>query len=126
MSDLILHHYATSPFAEKIRLVLGHKGLPWQSVTMPMIMPKPDLQALTGGYRRAPVRRGGGDISAPPALFGAVLAPPRPPPSLSPPHLKGAARILAQWADSTLFWTAMAYNIQPAGMAEMFAKAPPE
>ena len=27
MSDLILHHYATSPFSEKVRLVLGLKEL---------------------------------------------------------------------------------------------------
>ncbi|MFL6608655.1 MAG: glutathione S-transferase N-terminal domain-containing protein, partial [Pseudomonas sp.] len=27
MSELILHHYPTSPFAEKARLLLGFKGL---------------------------------------------------------------------------------------------------
>jgi glutathione S-transferase len=52
MSALILHHYPTSPFAEKIRLVLGFKKLDWQGVTIPMVMPKPDLMPLTGGYRR--------------------------------------------------------------------------
>ncbi|HVR54894.1 MAG TPA: glutathione S-transferase N-terminal domain-containing protein, partial [Pseudorhodoferax sp.] len=30
--DLILHHFATSPFSEKIRLVLGYKQLAWKSV----------------------------------------------------------------------------------------------
>ena len=30
MSDLILHHYAGSPFSEKVRLILGFKGLPWR------------------------------------------------------------------------------------------------
>jgi glutathione S-transferase len=35
-------------------------------------------------------------------------------------------RTLAQWADTTLFWTAMAYNFQPAGAAQVFAGAPPE
>ncbi|MEP6773577.1 MAG: glutathione S-transferase C-terminal domain-containing protein, partial [Polaromonas sp.] len=39
---------------------------------------------------------------------------------------KGMARTLAHWADSTLFWTAMAYNAQPKGIAQIFAKAPPE
>jgi glutathione S-transferase len=34
--------------------------------------------------------------------------------------------VFAQWADSTLFWAAMAYNFQPRGAAHMFAKAPPE
>ena len=29
MRQLILHHYPTSPFAEKIRLILGYKKLAW-------------------------------------------------------------------------------------------------
>ena len=37
MDDLILHHYAASPFSEKVRLVLGFKGLAWQSVTVPVM-----------------------------------------------------------------------------------------
>ncbi len=57
MSELILHHYANSPFSEKVRLVLGLKGLSWRSVTVPVMMPKPDVLALTGGYRRTPFCR---------------------------------------------------------------------
>ncbi|HEY2977588.1 MAG TPA: glutathione S-transferase N-terminal domain-containing protein, partial [Burkholderiaceae bacterium] len=52
--ELILHHYATSPFSEKVRLILGYKGLAWRSVTVPVILPKPDVVALTGGYRKTP------------------------------------------------------------------------
>ncbi|MDP3136700.1 MAG: glutathione S-transferase N-terminal domain-containing protein, partial [Burkholderiaceae bacterium] len=52
MSDLILHHYPDSPFSEKVRLILGAKKLAWKSVRIPVIMPKPDVLALTGGYRR--------------------------------------------------------------------------
>jgi len=52
MTQLVLHHYPVSPFAEKIRLILGYKQLPWTSVIIPNIMPKPDVVALTGGYRR--------------------------------------------------------------------------
>ena len=62
MADLILHHYPTSPFAEKIRLVLGYKKLAWKSVIIPMIMPKPDVVALTGGYRKTPILQIGADI----------------------------------------------------------------
>jgi Glutathione S-transferase, N-terminal domain len=47
MSDIILHHYETSPYAEKVRLGLGLKGLAWASVEIPVIMLKPDLTALT-------------------------------------------------------------------------------
>jgi glutathione S-transferase len=60
--DLILHHFDASPFAEKIRLVFGFKGLAWRSVQIPMVMPKPDLTALTGGYRKTPVLQIGADI----------------------------------------------------------------
>ena len=31
MTELILHHFDWSPFAEKARLVLGIKGLAWRS-----------------------------------------------------------------------------------------------
>jgi glutathione S-transferase len=40
--------------------------------------------------------------------------------SLYPAEHSGAARVLAQWADSTLFQTAMAYNFQPKGAQAMF------
>ncbi|MFM9993573.1 MAG: glutathione S-transferase N-terminal domain-containing protein, partial [Burkholderiaceae bacterium] len=51
MAELILHHFAQSPFAEKIRLMLGFKQLAWKEVHLPLVMPKPKLLALTGGYR---------------------------------------------------------------------------
>ena len=126
MHDLILHHYASSPFSEKIRLVLGHKKLPWKSVLVPPIMPKPDVLALTGGYRKTPVLQVGADIYCDTALICDVLEHVRPEPTLYPPHLKGACRIFAQWADSTLVWAAMGYNLQPKGAAHVFAKAPPD
>jgi glutathione S-transferase len=50
-----LHHYETSSYPEKVRLGLGFKGLACASVEIPVIMPKPDLTALTGGYRKTPV-----------------------------------------------------------------------
>ena len=62
MTDIILHHYETSPYSEKVRLGLGLKGLAWGSVEIPVIMPKPDLTALTGGYRKTPVLQIGADI----------------------------------------------------------------
>ena len=126
MSDLILHHYPTSPFSEKIRLILGHKGLAWKSVIIPRIMPKPDVLALTGGYRRTPFLQIGADIYCDTALICDVLEHHAPEPSLYPPKLKGAARVLAQWADSTLFWAAMGYNLSPKGAAALFAGQPPE
>ena len=84
MSQLILHHYPTSPFAEKIRLIFGFKKLAWQSVIIPRIMPKPDLTALTGGYRRTPVLQIGADIYCDTALIADVLEKIAPAPSLYP------------------------------------------
>jgi glutathione S-transferase len=126
MQDIILHHYASSPFSEKIRLILGYKKLPWKSVLVPPILPKPDVVALTGGYRKTPVLQVGADIYCDTALICDVLEHVRPEPTLYPPHLKGVCRIFAQWADSSLFWAAMGYNLQPKGAAHMFAAAPPE
>jgi glutathione S-transferase len=126
MKQIILHHYPMSPFAEKIRLILGFKGMQWSSVMIPNIMPKPDLTALTGGYRRTPVLQIGADIYCDTALIAEVLEEHAPQPSLYPQAVGGASRILAQWADSTLFWTAIPYTMQPAGLAKMFEGVPPE
>ena len=125
MPDLILHHYHSSPFSEKIRLALGYKKLAWKSVLIPAIMPKPDVLALTGGYRRTPILQVGGDVYCDSALICDVLEHVQGEPTLYPPHLKGVARVFAQWADTTLFWAAMAYNLQPRGAAHVFANAPP-
>ncbi|WP_395684958.1 glutathione S-transferase family protein [Caenimonas koreensis] len=126
MTTLILHHYPSSPFSEKIRAVLGYKQLAWKSVVIPAIMPKPDVIALTGGYRKTPFMQVGADIYCDSALICDMLEHVRAEPTLYPPHLKGVSRIFAQWADTTLFWAAMAYNLQPKGAAQVFAKAPPE
>ncbi len=64
MSELILHHFDRSPFAEKVRLMLGLKRLAWRSVEIPMVMPKPALTALTGGYRKTPVLQIGAECTA--------------------------------------------------------------
>jgi glutathione S-transferase len=122
----LLHHYASSPFAEKVRAILGFKGLRWGAVTQPQIMPKPDLQALTGGYRRIPVLQLGADVYCDTSLIAEVLDGLAPDPSLFPEASAAQARILAQWADHTLFWTAMNFNFQPAGASALFKDAPPD
>ena len=126
MPDLILHHYPTSPFGEKVRLMLGYKKLTWKSVTIPMIMPKPDVVALTGGYRKTPVLQVGADIYCDTALIADVLEHLQPEPSFYPEPSKGMGRTLAHWADTTLFFTAMGFSFQPAGVAQLFAGAHPD
>jgi glutathione S-transferase len=126
MSDtLILHHYDGSPFSEKVRLILGFKGLPWASVIVPAIMPKPDVVALTGGYRKTPFMQIGADIYCDTALIARVLEARQPTPTLFPASAP-LAPVLAQWADSQLFWTVIPYTMQPAGLAHIFAGVAPE
>ncbi|WP_280155302.1 glutathione S-transferase family protein [Piscinibacter sp. XHJ-5] len=126
MSDLILHHYAGSPFSEKVRLVLGFKGLTWSSVTVPVILPKPDVVALTGGYRRTPFLQVGADIYCDTALMCRVIDRMAPTPPLYPDAAGGMQHVLAQWADTALFWAAIPYTMQPAGLPHIFGGAPPE
>jgi len=128
MSGIILHHYSTSPFSEKVRLVLGYKGIAWQSVMIPQIMPKPDVVALTGGYRRTPFMQVGADIYCDTALICDELERRFPSPSLYPADAPpGLVDIVAQWADTTLFWSgAIGYAFQGKGMAHIFAGVAPE
>jgi len=126
MSDIILHHYPSSPFSEKVRLVFGFKRLAWKSVNIPVIMPKPDLIALTGGYRKTPILQIGADIYCDTALICRVLDRLQPQPALYPAGLDGVANILAQWADSALFWSAIPYTMQPKGIGSVFGDITPE
>lgn len=126
MTDLILHHYPQSPFAEKARLMLGLKGLSWHSVMIPPVMPKPDLTALTGGYRRTPVLQIGADIYCDTALMARRLEREKAAPALFPEGREAAAASLAQFADQVLFQHGVALNFQPKGLAARFAGMPEE
>ncbi|AEA85105.1 glutathione S-transferase family protein [Pseudomonas sp. WS 5018] len=126
MHELILHHYPTSPFAEKARLMLGFKQLSWRSVMIPPVMPKPDLTALTGGYRRTPVLQVGADIYCDTALIARRLEAEKATPALFPEGQEFTAATLAQWADSVLFLNAVSLVFQPESMALRFAQVPKE
>jgi glutathione S-transferase len=126
MHELILHHYPTSPFAEKARLMLGFKQLSWRSVMIPPVMPKPDLTALTGGYRRTPVLQVGADIYCDTALIARRLEAEKTTPALFPEGQEFTAATLAQWADSVLFLNAVSLVFQPESMAVRFAQVPKE
>ena len=126
MTDLILHHFDHSPFSEKVRLVLGFKKLSWRSVKVPIRLPKPDVVALTGGYRRTPFLQIGADIYCDTALMCRVIDRLAPEPPLYPAAATGLQHVLAQWADSALFWAAVPYTLQPAGFAHAFGAVAPE
>jgi glutathione S-transferase len=126
MTDLILHHFDHSPFSEKVRLVLGWKQLSWRSVKVPVMLPKPDVVALTGGYRRTPLLQIGADVYCDTALMCRVIDEAAPEPPLYPPAATGMQHVLAQWADGALFWAAVLYTMQPAGIGHVFGEASAE
>ena len=99
MTDLILHHFDLSPYAEKVRTLLGIKRLAWRSVQIPMIMPKPDLTALTGGYRKTPVLQVGADIYCDSNGIANELERRFPEPSLFGGSGAGLGLALAYWGD---------------------------
>jgi glutathione S-transferase len=107
VSEIIFHHYPTSPFAEKIRVAFGLKGLSWRSVLVPIIMPKPDLTALTGGYRRTPVMQIGADIYCDTLCIARELERRFASPSFYSGSDPGTADALVWWAEKSMFNTAV-------------------
>jgi glutathione S-transferase len=126
MSELILHHYPTSLFAEKARLLLGFKGLSWRSVKISPVMPKPDLTALTGGYRKTPVLQVGADVYCDTALIARRLEQEKALPAFFPEGQEMIASTFAAWADSVVFQHAVSLVFQPESIAVRFATLPPE
>ena len=126
MHELILHHYDASPFAEKAGLMLGFKQLSWRSVDIPRMMPKPDLTALTGGYRKTPVLQVGADIYCDTALIARRLEAEKATPSLFPEGQEFVVASFAQWADSVVFQHAVSLVFQPESMAVRMGKLPAE
>lgn len=124
MADIILHHYVTSPFSEKVRIAFGIKQLAWKSVLVPNVMPKPDLMPLTGGYRRTPVMQVGADIYCDTQLILMELEKRAPKPALLPVGQEGEARALAMWIDRTIFWAAVGVVMGAIGeqLPEAFRK----
>ena len=118
MPKIILHHYPESPFAEKIRLLLGYKHANYQAVTIPVIMPKPDLMPLTGGYRRTPVMQLGADIYCDTALIARVIDELLPDGTIYPPGNEATVAATARWTDSVFFRTCISVAFQPRALAE--------
>jgi glutathione S-transferase len=101
MHELILHHYDLSPYAEKVRLMFGLKGLAWRSVQIPMVMPKPDLTELTGGYRRTPTLQIGADIYCDTKVCAQVLERLHPDPTLFPSSDEATIWGVSRWAETS-------------------------
>jgi glutathione S-transferase len=100
MTNLILHHYDMSPYAEKVRLMFGCKDLTWRSVQIPIVMPKPELTELTGGYRRTPTLQIGADIYCDTKICARVLERLHPEPTLFPGD-EATVWAFSRWAETS-------------------------
>lgn len=110
MSRIILHHYDASPFTQKALRVLGLKRLAWRSVQMPMLPPKDDLVALTGGYRGTPVMQIGADVYVDSQRIALELERRHPAPTLFPAGDGGLGCMLVKWSDA-FFRTGLAISV---------------
>ncbi len=123
MAEIILHHYPQSPVSEKVRVVLGIKGLAWRSVTIPRLPPKPDLMPLTGGYRLTPVMQIGADIFCDSQCIIRTIERHQPEPTLYPGGGAGLPWGISRWTDGALFMATIAvvFGDQGEAMPEEFA-----
>ncbi|MGY3437395.1 MULTISPECIES: glutathione S-transferase family protein [unclassified Marinovum] len=113
--EIILHAYPQSPVAEKVRVAFGIKGLAWRSVEIPRLPPKPNLTALTGGYRRTPVVQIGADIYCDSQCIIRELERRYPSPSLMPTADQGLMWCLSRWTDGALFDQTVRHVLGSAG-----------
>jgi len=122
--DIYLHHYPPSLFSEKIRLLLGYLGLPWRSVIIPSIMPRPLLMPLSGGYRKTPVLQIGANVYCDTKVIARALARHAGDESV---YAGGfTAHRVADWADGHLFPVTVALNRSPRAIEAMMGGFPPD
>ena len=102
--DIILHNYHkfASPFSEKVRLTFGLKGLSWCSVECPIAPPRPELDPITGGYRRIPIMQIGADVYCDTRCIVDELERRFPRPSLYPNGERGLSEALTCWANGPM------------------------
>lgn len=118
MSDqpIFMHCYDASPFTQKALYLLGVKRLAWRFVETPMMPPKDDLVALTGGYRGTPVMQIGSDVYIDTQLIALELERRYPTPTLFPSGDQGLAFLAVKWAD-TFFRAGLAIAIETTSAA---------
>lgn len=121
MADVILHHYPPSPVSEKIRVAFGLKNLSWKSVEQNRLPDRPELFAMTGGYRRIPVMQIGADIYCDTQCIFRELEQRFPTPSFHPAGNSGLDYGVSRWADAPFFELCVRTAFAPA-----IASLPPE
>ncbi|MFT4767636.1 MAG: glutathione S-transferase [Glaciecola sp.] len=105
--SIILHHYESSPYAEKIRLMFGFTNSSWCSLISPAWPPRPNVDPLSGGYRRIPIAQLGADIFCDSALIAQEIATATQNPSLDPYRASGSSLELMKRAEGDGFFAAI-------------------
>ncbi len=125
MTEFILHHYPLSPYAEKIRTGFGIKKIAWHSVEHNRMPDRPELFAMTGGYRRIPVLQIGADIYCDTQCILREIERRAPTPTFFPNNGAGVPFALSRWTDGPLFELAfstvfapVAHTLPPALVAD--------
>lgn len=114
MTDIIIHHYPPSPVSEKIRTGLGIKKLAWHAVEQNRLPDRPELFAMTGGYRRIPVMQIGADIYCDTQCILRELERRAPTPTFFPNNGAGLPFALSRWTDGPLFELTFCISFAPA------------
>ncbi|HUW28840.1 MAG TPA: glutathione S-transferase family protein [Sulfuriferula sp.] len=113
MAEIIIHHYPASPVSEKIRTGMGIKNLAWRSVEHNRLPDRPELFAMTGGYRRIPVMQIGADIYCDTQCILRELERRVPSPSFFPNKDAGLPFALSRWSDGSMFELAFSVAFAP-------------
>lgn len=101
---MILYHYPMSPFSEKSRLMLGFGDQSWQSFRCSEMPPRPELEALAGGYRRIPVAQSGADIFCDSGLISDEIATLSGQACLRATGLDDDSIDYAKYVEAEVFW----------------------
>jgi glutathione S-transferase len=89
-----------------------------------MILPRPDLMPLTGGYRRTPVLQIGADVYCDTACIARELERRFPSPTLFPGGDEGVSWMISQWTDRPFFQASVGviFGSAPEALPEGFLR----
>jgi len=121
VTEIIIHHYPASPVSEKIRTGMGLKQLAWRSVEQNRLPDRPELFAMTGGYRRIPVMQIGADIYCDTQCILRELERRVPTPTFFPNNGAGLPFALSRWSDGAMF--ELAFRVAFAPVADKLPAA---
>ncbi|RUS21299.1 hypothetical protein BC938DRAFT_475443 [Jimgerdemannia flammicorona] len=110
---IVLFHYSHSPYSKKIIWALHLKGLPYHSVNVAPLLPRPDVEKFAHGYRKIPVMAIGADVYCDTKRMLQELEDRFPEPSLYPPRAGTTDKVDRGVTDVIAYWTDVSASIMP-------------